>query len=678
MDARKMTNWIPLRLAFPKSTRAYRVFTEYAYRLQRLARQGDDASRLILVAKSEFIVTLSEIRATHRATLKAAAFVLTDLILQRWRIRITKKGVFVTALVNNGDRMASRASIRFQELLKRDAQLRQPSVQSFIRSMEQRRLHNEDFVSIFSLMRDGRELAKMLRKHRKSNGNGQSLSTIIDPYLQFVDGRTRCELTGLRLMDIWRYFRHTWTNQYTSVPGRSMLFLVRDAAAPNHAIMGIGAICSPVIQISARDKWIGWHPDTFIKRVQTNPTTRLARWLLRTVDKAINEIYKDDFLKDGLLKRKDLTTPSNSIIRALTKKAVIQKRRHQRFARTNDFYNKLSTGRASKEYWITRAQTPLFRSKRAQSLASLLEIRSELSCCFGNRPTASKLAELARTGNGQRLIRKIVKKAKADRVGIAMADISVCGAVQPYNALLTGKLISMLAISPAVVAEYKRRYACTKSEIASSMAGRPIVRKPELVYFGTTSLYGNGSSQYNRVRIPCELLGGVASETINYREIGQSESFGTSQFSDDTVEALVALVRQTSDGKRVNSIFGEGVSPRLRKVRAGLDQLGFPSDVLLQHGRRRSIYAVVLARNAPDYLIGLDRKPEYIVSLDQSDSTEAICSWWIDRWLRSRIQSNDVLEQVASHTHIQPICHGARVSSVTDQHNPVELFQGVT
>lgn len=678
MGIRQTTHWVPLNLAFPKSTRAYRAFIKYAYRLQRLARQGDDASRPILAARSEFIVTLSGIRATHRASLKAAAFVLTDLVAQRWRIRITKKGVFVLAPSNNGDRQALRASIRFQELLKRDDQLRQPSVQSFIRSMEQRRLHNEHFISIFSLMRDGRELAESLRKHRKSNGNGQSLSSVVDPYLQFVGSKARCEFTGLRLMDIWRYFRHTWTNQYTSVPGRSMLFLVRDAAAPNHAVMGIGAICSPVIQISARDKWIGWHPDTFIERVQTNPTARLARWLLRTVDKAIDEIYKDDFLKDGLLKRKDLTKPSISIIRTLTKEAEIQKRRHQRFARKNDFYNKLSTGRASKEYWVARARTPLFRSKRAQSLASLLELRSELNHRFGNRPTASKLAELARTGDGQRLIRKIVKKAKADRVGIAMADISVCGAVQPYNALLTGKLISMLAVSPAIISEYKRRYACAKSEIASSMAGRPIVRKPELVYFGTTSLYGNGSSQYNRVRIPCELLGGDASEIINYREIGQSESFGTSQFSDDTVEALAALVRQTSDGKRVNSIFGEGVSPRLRKVRAGLDQLGFPSDVLLQHGRRRSIYAIVLARNAPDYLIGLDRKPEYIVSLDQSDSTEAICSWWIDRWLRSRIQSNDILEQVASHTHVQPICHGARVSPVADQHDQAEPFRGVT
>src|SRR4051812_28501983 len=52
--------------------------------------------------------------------------------------------------------------------------------------------------------------------------------------------RTRPEFTGLRLMDVWRYFRHTWTNQYTSVPGRTMVFLVRDRASENHPVIGIG------------------------------------------------------------------------------------------------------------------------------------------------------------------------------------------------------------------------------------------------------------------------------------------------------------------------------------------------------------------------------------------------------------------------------------------------------
>jgi hypothetical protein len=35
-----------------------------------------------------------------------------------------------------------------------------------------------------------------------------------------------------------------------------------------------------------------------------------------------------------------------------------------------------------------------------------------------------------------------------------MADITVCGAVQPYNAVLGGKLVAMLSASPEVVQAY--------------------------------------------------------------------------------------------------------------------------------------------------------------------------------------------------------------------------------
>src|SRR5439155_16177763 len=130
-----------------------------------------------------------------------------------------------------------------------------------------------------------------------------------------------------------------------------------------------------------------------------------------------------------------------------------------------------------------------------------------------------------------RVVGRMVRRAKAERVGIAMADISVCGAVPPYNAILGGKLVSMVVAGPEVVAAYRRRYAEAMSEIASSMAGRPVVRPPHLVFLGTTSLYGGGSSQYNRIRIPCDRLGGAEGDAIEFRRLGLSESFGTSQYS---------------------------------------------------------------------------------------------------------------------------------------------------
>lgn len=76
--------------------------------------------------------------------------------------------------------------------------------------------------------------------------------------LEFVTPDAVCKHTGLRLNDIWRYFRHTWVNSYRSVPGRSMMVLVRDAAGPNHLIIGLAALGSSVVQSSVRDAWIGW------------------------------------------------------------------------------------------------------------------------------------------------------------------------------------------------------------------------------------------------------------------------------------------------------------------------------------------------------------------------------------------------------------------------------------
>jgi Domain of unknown function (DUF4338) len=290
-----------------------------------------------------------------------------------------------------------------------------------------------------------------------------------------------------------------------------------------------------------------------------------------------------------------------------------------------------------------------------------LSARAVLSEAFGVKPTAEKLAALAATGYGGDAIRRVLKKAKADRVGIAVADITVCGGVQPYNALLGGKLTAMLAASPEVVLQYRRRYARAQSEIASSVAGRSIVRAPTLVLLGTTSLYGVGSSQYNRIKIPADRLGGAGGDVIRYEELGRSEAFGTSQYSEETLDALVDLVQQ-SDEQRVNSIFGEGISPKLRKVRQALDLLNLPSGQFLRHHRPRVVYAVSLIRNLGDHLIGLARKPEYLVPLDEGRApTAAIGAWWRERWLRNRITSDEVLEEVSRHTRIHPVTHGARV-----------------
>lgn len=229
--------------------------------------------------------------------------------------------------------------------------------------------------------------------------------------------------------------------------------------------------------------------------------------------------------------------------------------------------------------------------------------------------SAGDLISILESPEKRQAIQSLIRRAKSQRVGTAIADITVCGAVPPYSCILGGKLVAMLAASPDVVREYSARYAAQESVIASSLAGRPIVRPTHLVFLGTASLYGTEPTQYTRVRIPCDRLGGKPGENVSYRLLGRTEGFGTSQFSRDTVKAFSLMLAQIDGGQRVHSIFGEGVNPRLRKIRDGFDALRLPSDLLLSHGSPRLIYGVALARNFRQYLLGFDPEPEYLFSI---------------------------------------------------------------
>lgn len=678
MGRQALPTWIVLSARFAESNLARRVFRNHALRLAALIEQDAEDATI----DGELEAARSQVPKEELSTkLTAALSVLTDLARQRWLVRVTDAGeVEVQRPVGEHlDPGREKARIRSQELVKRNEQLREPAIRTFINSVVSRRGSQ---LPIYTLFRDGRELAASLRKARElpSDVSPTALRAIIDPYLQFVEGDQRCEHTRLRLQDIWRYFRHTWTNQYVSTPGRTMAFLVRDRSQVNHPVIGIGALGSPIVQIRERDAWLRWHPETFMEFVTDSPSAELGVWLNKTIDTAIGELFVADLYAEELLTVRDLHAPSVEVIDRLIAYGKDQRERHHRFVNSSSMKSDLWRERSgdSTEHWRTRAQSHLYKSKRALTLADMLRSRMSLQRYICGTPSVEAVRRLLASSEGVRMVKKVLRKARADRVGIAMADITVCGAMAPYAPLLGGKLVSMLAASPEVVDAYQRKYLEQESEIASSMAGRPIVRSSKLVFLGTTSLYGIGSSQYNRLRMPSEQLGGRPGERLEYVEIGRSEAYGTSHFSTSTVDALVKLVQQSSNGQRVNSIFGEGGSPKFRKLREGLDQLNFPTDALLQHGRARIVYGIPLARNIREYLLGMDEEPDYIFSLeDPKTGTDAIAAWWIERWLSRRIASDAVLDEVARHTAVRDgryLLHGACVRLPAADDNQQTLF----
>lgn len=657
---------------------AWKAFQKQAAWLQELLASDNGNIDVDNTIETVFIQLEDAKRSTP---LWAALCVLADLARQRWSIRVTDDvGVEVRRPAGDLlDPLREKARIRAQEQVKRDEQLREPATRSFIQAMERRSIYGKHFVSIFSLMRDGRELAQSLRKIRNTPhvDRIQALRHAVDPYLQFIHDGERCEHTGLRLQDIWRYFRHTWVNQYTSTPGRSMCFLVRDRAREFHPVIGIGSLGSPIVQIRERDAWIGWHPDGFMERVSESPTGELGEWLNKVVQTALGELFLDDFFEEQIITPSEVRFPSTDVVVRLADYGARQRELHHRLTRSTELKHpvKRDAQGSTLRYWQERARSHLYRSKRALALADMLRSRLVLRKYLSENPTTDEVRALLLSFDGRRIVKSVLRKAKADRVGIAMADITVCGALAPYNALLGGKLVSMLAASPSVIAAYRERYIEHESEIASAMAGRSIVRPSQLVFLSTTSLYGIGSSQYNRLSMPAARIGGAPGERFAYQEIGKSDSYGTSHFSSETVDALVALIQQSSNGQRVNSIFGEGVSPKLRKIRAGLEALNLPADALLQHGRKRLVYGVSLVRNLREFLLGMEEEPRYIFNTNaHAEGTEEIVRWWTERWLSKRIRSNDVLSRVEIHTLVRPVRHGARVVLPPIDEDQASLF----
>jgi hypothetical protein len=194
------------------------------------------------------------------------------------------------------------------------------------------------------------------------------------------------------------------------------------------------------------------------------------------------------------------------------------------------------------------------------------------------------------------------------------------------------------------------------------MRGAAVQRQAQLVLLCTTSLYGSALSQYSRVKVSAEILGGKPNEHVEFHALGRSEGFGSFHFSKETLRLMAMLIGRSNEARKVNSIFGEGVNPLMRKIREALEQLGLPSDILLKHGNKRVVYGVSLARNFREVLLGLSNHARYYLpSTRERHRTEMLADFWRKRWLLKRLEKPGILEEVSKHTVLYPIRHGAQV-----------------
>lgn len=164
--------------------------------------------------------------------LAVAASVLADLAEQGWRLRVASRKIFLRTPepgVSTGeDLRAAKARHRSGLLMASDRQLASPSVQEFVRRVERDRVHNGRIVSIKTIVDDGQKFLGDLDKLAdKGIRDEDALQRLIVPTLEPCFEGTKCRSTGIELLDIWRYFRHTWSLEYNSLPGRTLRVLGR-------------------------------------------------------------------------------------------------------------------------------------------------------------------------------------------------------------------------------------------------------------------------------------------------------------------------------------------------------------------------------------------------------------------------------------------------------------------
>lgn len=625
------------------------------------------------VVESHLGKYISEKKSSKHFTpkLEAILYVLSDLALQDWQLRLTDNHIYVLKPGGRGD--VTSVKRRLQRVTQK--QLRETSVQEFIRRMETPRTFKNRECSIFSLMLDGRSLAKRCEDHKRDEGTCEKL---ILPYIVEATRDKVCEFTGLNLLDIWRYFRSTWSSPYEMIPGRTIAFLVRDASWENHPVIGISAISSPALALSVRDQYLKWDAAS-VAHLLNNMTSKQAfAWIERILVKARDEIYSKDLLPDEKSTRSHQIQRTKESIGRLVRIAA-QSRNSDRDAKvrsTIESFEK-SARKVTHDDFEVRSKSSLFKAKRARELAQILEAHVLLKDLEVGTTNRKGVTNRFSVGAGLKLASYVARLIRSKKIGANIADITVCGAIAPYNHLAAGKLVAALTCGPEAISIYKKKYKNKVSIIASSMAGRPITRSSDLVFLATTSLYGTRPNQYDRISVPLQFAAsespGSVPPALKFIYVPYSsgadrngsestQGIGSFHLRRDTMSAINRFLTTHADGRKVFGTFGEGTSPKLRAMRSGLRAIGFDDDVTLTHGIRKTFYAIPLISNLQKYLLGVSVKAKFVYSLrNKKIFSGLVVAWWVKKWMSRRMNRQDILHRVKNETHTYPNRHGARV-----------------
>ncbi len=168
---------------------------------------------------------LATLSKEDRYTIQLFFEILEDLVRQGWNFEYHEDKLIAAppgAMNGDGaDRQEIKHALRASLAAARDEQLREPPVRRFILAMERARWHRGRQVSVLNLFVSPQAFAHDLQRRLEAPESirDELLQTAIQPYLQLATD-DHDDFTGLRLIDIWRYCRYTWSLPLSSQPGR--------------------------------------------------------------------------------------------------------------------------------------------------------------------------------------------------------------------------------------------------------------------------------------------------------------------------------------------------------------------------------------------------------------------------------------------------------------------------
>jgi len=195
-------------------------------------------------------------------------------------------------------------------------------------------------------------------------------------------------------------------------------------------------------------------------------------------------------------------------------------------------------------------------------------------------------------------------------------DLFILGAVPPYSNLLCGKLVAMIAVSDIVQKYIYYRYQGRVTTIKGEQ------KNPQLGLITTTSALGR-SSIYNRIKFHEKLI---------FLKIGQTQGWGHFHLGNGTFELMRRFLKENKNPVEKRNRFGQGPNWKMRAARTCLSLLGL-SPNLLRHGIKRDFYAIPLANNFREYLLGQSEE----LDLLDFNSTDLV-QYFKNRWFFPRIE----------------------------------------